>query len=379
MVVMNLELNNFLLFNNFKLNLSYPKKPVNSTIPNEHLSGRPNFRYKKLVILMGANATGKTAMSRIMMGIFNFISRREYSAITPYIENTAEEASFSIDFAFPEHTLYRITGKFSGHKKNQSEYKSDDITITVQSEAILTNDSYERCLSRLLKKPVPEYENYVKALEAVPYLTWSFESPFATNGNQRAIEPILPDLYARVLEKTLQALDPRILSVSKVPNTDNSFVILYEHRYVIIKDGFVTDPVMLSSGTVDGIGVANMLTAIRLKGMDFFFCDEKYSHIHSFSEKEFLSLMIDLLQDNQQLIFTTHNTDTLEMDLPLHSFAFLRRSGNDEPSISCVFASDYIKKNNVSLKNAVENDIFSAAPDTDSIYAIGDLLREVPV
>ena len=379
MGVMNLELNNFLLFTNFKMNLSYPKKPVNSTIPSEHLSGRPNFRYKKLVILMGANATGKTAMSRIMMGIFNFISRKEYSSITPYIENTAEEASFSIDFAYSDYMLYHITGTFRGHKKNQKEYKSDDITITVQSEPILTNDSYERCLSRLLKKPVPEYENYIKALESIPYLTWSFESPFATGGNQRAIEPILPELYVQVLEKTLQALDPRVLSVSKVPNTDNSFVISFEHHYVIIKDGILTDPDTLSSGTAEGIGVANMLTAIRLKGMDFFFCDEKFSHIHSVSEKEFLSLMIDLLQDNQQLIFTTHNTDTLEMDLPLHSFAFLRRSGNDETSISCVFASDYIKKNNVSLKNAVENDIFSAAPDTDSIYTIGDLLREVPV
>lgn len=378
MVVMNLELKNFLIFDDFKMNLSYPKKPVNSTIPEEHLTARPNFRYKKIVILMGANATGKTALGRIMMGIFNFISRKEYSAIVPYIEDPGKDASFSIDLAYSDFTLYRIIGKFKGHKK-ESDYKSDDITITVQAEPILKNDSYERCLSRLLERPASEYENYIKALETVPFLTWSFELPFALGRKQRAIEPILPDLYARVLQKTLQALDPRVKSVSKIPNTENSFVIHYEHHIVIIQEGIITDPDMLSSGTVEGIGVANMLTAIRLRGMDFFFCDEKFSHIHSVSEKVFLSLMIDLLRENQQLIYTTHNTDILEMDLPLHSFAFLRRDGSDEPDISCVFASDYLKKNTASLKNAVENDIFSDAPDTDSIFAIGDLLREVSV
>ena len=36
--------------------------------------------------------------------------------------------------------------------------------------------------------------------------------------------------------------------------------------------------------------------------------------------------------------------------------------------MSEIYASDYLKKNNQSLKNAVENDVFSTSPDTDSIY-----------
>ena len=73
MIIMNIELDNLLLFRDFSLNLSYPKKPVHTTIEEEHLSGRPNFRYKKLVVLMGANATGKTALGKILMGIFIFL------------------------------------------------------------------------------------------------------------------------------------------------------------------------------------------------------------------------------------------------------------------------------------------------------------------
>ena len=66
MVIMNLRLDNFLVFNDFELCMSYPKKIVRSTIEDECLSGRERFRYKKVVILMGANATGKTALGRIL-------------------------------------------------------------------------------------------------------------------------------------------------------------------------------------------------------------------------------------------------------------------------------------------------------------------------
>ena len=61
MIVMNIEMDNFMSFNNFAMNLSYPKKIVNSSIENEFLTGFTNFRYKKVNILMGANATGKTS------------------------------------------------------------------------------------------------------------------------------------------------------------------------------------------------------------------------------------------------------------------------------------------------------------------------------
>ena len=47
MIVMNIEIDNFMSFNNFAMNLSYPKKIVNSSIENEFLTGFTNFRYKK--------------------------------------------------------------------------------------------------------------------------------------------------------------------------------------------------------------------------------------------------------------------------------------------------------------------------------------------
>ena len=81
MVILNVQLNNLLAFENLELNFSYPKKIVDSSISHEHLQDRPNFRYKKLIVLMGANATGKTALGRVLMGIINFISRGNYRAL----------------------------------------------------------------------------------------------------------------------------------------------------------------------------------------------------------------------------------------------------------------------------------------------------------
>ena len=96
MVILNIKLDNLLIFHDFSMNLSYPKKPVRSSIDSEHLEGRSNFRYKKLIVLMGANATGKTALGKVLVGIFNFIARKEANKLFPLIDNCMSPASFLI-------------------------------------------------------------------------------------------------------------------------------------------------------------------------------------------------------------------------------------------------------------------------------------------
>ena len=43
----------------------------------ECLREHPNFRYKKLNIMMGANASGKTSIGRMLQNILKFITRKE--------------------------------------------------------------------------------------------------------------------------------------------------------------------------------------------------------------------------------------------------------------------------------------------------------------
>lgn len=62
------------------------------------------------------------------------------------------------------------------------------------------------------------------------------------------------------------------------------------------------------------------------------------------------------------------------MDLPKHSYTFMKKEvREDRVDISCVYASDYLKKAEDSLKNAVENDLFCIAPELNELYDLIDL------
>lgn len=370
MILMNIKLDNFLIFNDFELCTSYPKKIVGSGIKEEHLEGKPNFRYKKLVVLMGANATGKTALGHILMAIFKFISNKEYIAITKYIEDKTKKAYFAVDLVFGSTELYRIAATINGIDKNSS-FSSSDIAVIVKRVDILSNDNYERCVGRMNKIPEEKNDNYITALEQVPALSWGFEFPTDFFISYHAFDK--PMEYHKVLRRTLMTLDPRIKDVTMVENDVDTFLIQYPNCNVLINRGIILTSEILSSGTKEGIGIAELIASMKVRYADFYYCDEKFSHIHSEAEKAFLSLLIDLLGPNQQLIITTHNSDILDMDIPKHSFAFLRRDEMDENHISCVFASDYLKKNTDSLKNAVENDVFSASPDISGIFKLKDI------
>ena len=371
MILMNIKLDNFLVFNDFELCTSYPKKIVGSGIGEEHLEGKPNFRYKKLVVLMGANATGKTALGHILMYIFSFISKKEYSGITNLIEDKGKKASFVIDMVMEGAELYRVSAVFNG-LDDIGGYKSNDISVSVKNTSILANDNYERCIERLNAMPDSEYSSYITALEQVPNFSWGFE--FSTDMimiYRTRMENF--ETYHKVLRETLMTLDPRIEDVTVVERDKGTLSIRFPNFSILMNQGMILTPGVLSAGTVDGIGIAEMIAAMKVRYADFYYCDEKFSHIHSEAEKAFLSLLIDLIEPNQQLFITTHNSDILDMDIPKHSFAFLRRDETYDNHISCVFASDFLKKNTDSLKNAVENDVFSASPDISRIYMLKDI------
>ena len=91
MIIMDLKINNFFAFENFHINFSYPKKIVNSYLEDEFLEGYPNFRYQKINIIMGSNATGKTSLGKMILAIFNLINKKNID----YISYTITYISFN--------------------------------------------------------------------------------------------------------------------------------------------------------------------------------------------------------------------------------------------------------------------------------------------
>ena len=370
MIVLDVCLDNFYAFKGFHMNLTYPKKIVGSYIAEEHLWERTNFRYKKVNIFFGANASGKTTFGKILMKIFNFIENQNYSYITEAICDRSKEASFVLDLASENLLFYHI--KCVVMPCNGEKYTAENIKIQIQKEKIGVRDSYESCLKRVDTENFFPAENYIEELEKIKGLAWLFEYP--EDGKRVLDLPNKDEKFRKILENIVKALDPSIREVKISKDVDNAYVIHLQDKSIVLQNGETLDTELLSSGTKAGIEVANVLSSLIQGKNRFYYCDEKFSYIHSDVEKAILSLMIDYLDRNDQLFFTTHNTDILDMNLPKHSFTFLRKDILDKDfPITCVDASSLLKRNTDSLRNAVENDLFSIAPSLELIYDIANL------
>lgn len=246
--------------------------------------------------------------------------------------------------------------------------------MSVKSVKIKQKDNYERCVERLEKSQEQKGDSYIEELEKVTGLSWSFVYLEDYDIGKVFREPRDSEKFRKILNCILKALDPAIVSVDKLTEVEGAYAIKTKNKSAIIQDGQVMDIGWLSSGTKSGIAVSIMLTRILEGGCEFFYCDEKFSYIHSDIEKALLSVMIESLGDDTQLFFTTHNTDILDMQLPKHSYTFMRKEVYDEKSkIECINAGEILKRSTDSLKAAVENDLFSVSPATDLIYDILDI------
>ena len=355
MIVLNLELDNLFSFEDFKINFSYPKKVENSSIKDEFLKDRPNFRYKKVNILLGANATGKTSVGKAMMAIFNFFNKKEISKVTQYIRDLKKEMSFSIDFILDgKNILYRVNFKYKKEKINLDLYKAD----------ILEKDSYETTLDKFEKVNL-ENESYLEALEKLGKVSgWLFTYP---EKDSNVLEKTKKIMDKKILENILKTLDPSIEKVRKLDEVENAYILILKGDDLIIQDReFIKENNILSSGTKAGLDIAYITSAIKKNTNIFYYCDEKFPYIHSDIEKAILALMIDFLKTNTQLFFTTHNIEVLNMDLPVHCFTFLKK----REKIEVVYASEYIDEDNIFLMEAIKNDVFNVAPYLDLIYEL---------
>ena len=94
------------------------------------------------------------------------------------------------------------------------------------------------------------------------------------------------------------------------------------------------------------------------------------------NKKRIFGIMLDRLGPNEQLIFTTHNTDMLDLNLPKHSYVFLRKHlVDDRYQVSAISASDVLKRNTDSLRCAVENDVFASLPQDSLLDELEIMIR----
>lgn len=373
MIIMNLKLNNIFSFKKFEVNFSYPKRVKNSLLSGEALEEFPSFRYKKLNIFIGSNASGKTSLIRTIWYILMFINKKESNAIEQIVDGNFEESEIVIDFVDSSSNdtyLHRLS-----IKTNNVNLPNIDIAISHKKTKLLSNSTYENAVIKLNNiKTI--YRNYLEVLNECNFnIGWLTALPSTENHfNQIEFVKVRNEdeekEYLDILSNVLMTLDPAIQKVKKSSDAKDAYVIKHEaNSAIIIQEGMSLSNIpILSSGTKYGINIANIIFSIRRHKNGIYLIDEQFSYINSEIETAILATMVSLLGPDEQLFFTTHNTNILSLSFPIHSFYFLNRANKN---IEILCASEFENRNNISVKNLYDNDLFNTSPNVSGIYQMG--------
>lgn len=350
MIILKLKLDNLYNFKDFSLDLSFPKRIINSTLGEETLKGRPGFRYKKAIILMGANATGKTCLGRAIKNICDFINESNPAFLFSMVSDKAKPASIQIDFIKCENTLYRL----------ELNILEKSLDFAFYEAYIATKDTYASASAKLHPVGVKDVFSLSKHIGQIDCM---FAYPEIER--KMAMDKIDPKSFLRVLKAVLSTLDPSLSDVRIAKGLMNSYIIKRSDSEIIIQDGKLLNKELLSSGTVEGVDIALFLASMLGERKNLYYCDEHFSYVQTEIEKRVFQLMVGKLKEGEQLIFSTHNMDMLDLNLPKHAFALLKRKEDGSPEVA--FVSELLKRNTDSVRCAVENDAFSSLPDLSAL------------
>lgn len=396
MIFTKIELDNIYCFHNTCVDLTYPRKVKDSSIENERLIGRENFYYKKICIISGANASGKTTFGKVLCSIQNFIKTKQLHYLNNSIYDTAKSARFIVEFATVSNKNYRL------HQLNVTFAKQQDKAAIKQLEYasvfIAKHDSVTKTRKKLkdtiTNKKSTNFSQYIfidnddksdkytdikNVFSSLAIHTggwkYQFSHSFENNDFSELDKKYFPSAS---LNKILKSFDSSIRKVSKLIEEDSnddekdkgeSYSIVFTNgdRVLLDNEGNLTNPDRLSKGTVDAIEVARFYTWVTKSSARTFYLDEKLAYSHSEMEQSIVNLIIQKLPDNAQFFYTTHNYDILDLNLPTHSYLFFKKEGDNcqiiQPELT-------FKKNDRSLLNYIKNDAFSTLPDTANIDAL---------
>ncbi|ENO2140401.1 ATP-binding protein [Escherichia coli] len=396
MIFTRLKFVNLCAFSDAELNLSFPRKLVNSPIDGEFLFGRPKFYYRKVCILTGANASGKTSLGRMLWGIQLFLSRKNlYQSAFPVNDKT-KSASFEADFATEGFLHHRIFVKFRSDKSGTyliSEVKYASVFIGENDSCVKTTRKLDRVFQ-----------------ESGQYIANSYYHAVAADGESVSLENFKKNVFLggwyyllsktkeetteisgldkNILELIMKTFDPSIKSVLELRENDGEendkdvltgFSIRFHNNdnVIVTNSGEVANCDRLSRGTYDAVKLSHFISSINSDYMTspetnniacmLYFLDESMAYVHSELERAIITLIISKLKINSQFFYTTHNCDIFKLDLPIHSYIFIKK---EHDSSVFVDASEILKKNDRNLAKYVENDVFGVLPDLSLIEAL---------
>ncbi|EDW4372102.1 ATP-binding protein [Salmonella enterica subsp. diarizonae] len=390
MIFTRLRLVNLYSFADAELDLSFPRKLVNSALSGEHLLGRPKFYYRKICIVTGGNASGKTSLGRVLLGIQLFLRKKILYPENFPANDKSKDSSFEVDFAtedFYHHRLFirlvydDVGGVFVKEIKYGKTFIRHDYSCLKTTKIL--NDMF-------VKKDFSGYLYLAKDTDAggVPeefkkhifYGGWYYLLSEIKENTDKIVV-----LNRNIFELIMKTFDSSIESVSELKIADDSseeksrlgYYILFKNgdSEMVTKFGDVTNSNRLSRGTFDAVILSHFISSVYedlknengSKASMTYFLDERMAFVHSELERTLITLIISKLKVNSQFFYTTHNSDIFKLDLPIHSYVFIKKQ--DDKSFF-IDASIHLKKNDRNLYHYVENDVFGMLPDLSFIEEI---------
>lgn len=377
MIFLKVKLDNIFMFKGAELDLTYPKKLPKSTIDFEYLEDFPKIKYKRVCILTGANASGKTVFGKALCIINNYLVGRDIDQNSSWFNlkkmmfNKKQNASFKVEFiTLDDNKCHLIEAIFNDKGLLEESY---------QSVQLLKSETQTKLSDRLRKSKKLSYYNQktenhditnpgfssfacsTGVLSALP--SWNYRFCEADNSNG-----VIPTtINVKAIKTFLSAFDSSITAVDKI-ESDSYKINFSNGEYVLVDKGEIANPNRLSRGTNEAIEIASFYEQMKCNENSSeaitHYLDEKLAYSHTEIEKSIISLFIDILPRKSQFFYTTHNYDVLDMKLPIHSYVFLKK---DKFSEFIHPEKLGYNKNDRSLLGLIKNDVFGSLPSTEKI------------
>lgn len=386
MIILRVACDNLYMFKNFELDLTYNRQINHPLAKFDKLFEGSRIKVRKNLIVMGANASGKTTFGKLLCLILNFILGRPVEDrdfnLSKIQYDKSKDARFEIEFAVAD-TAYLLKATFQDFNLQQESVcrqkilKSDNIKNLRRklnaSAPVSTFDADKMEMNIGFKSFAFSASKPVKFEESVrrPGFWFMFSEPISnTTAYNSSVD-------VDFLDKLLPKIDNSVKSVKRLQvegesTPTNSYQIQFNNgeNLIVLNGDLKSCGYRLSHGTFETIDFVFSLSALINGVASIFYIDERLSHMHPELKTYLARQAFYQKAKDAQLFFTTHDTELFDLNAPVTSYILFKRNAEGFNEAVCV--SDKLTRNDRNLRNYYENDYFDTIPD----YSILDELFE---
>lgn len=380
MIFLSLRLDNVYMFRDFYLDFTMTRKPHHFLAERDALFEGSKIYARKKLLILGANASGKTTFGRILCAIQNYLVGRE---LGPYVNlldkrfDLTKPGMFEVEFVVGT-DAYKVKCLFDENGIKEESLKMVKVFPSYTTKLLrkhLEDAKNEAFHGRLLDLPVKPMNNMLSTMLLNPAnekILQSFRENFQFSYLFSNFDDIQVNHKLRVTVAALNQILPKIdNSVERVVALrpvgsklkSHSYAIVFKNKqFLTIPDGDLksADRTRLSHGTYEALQFLDFLMNLKNNPDMTAFVDEQLAHMHTELEA-YLIMKALLVPRDGQIFCTTHNPELLDLNITPQMILLFRR--NTEGFNEAQYVSDRIKKNDRGFKGYYDNDFFGVLPD----------------